>query len=127
MFYDRQGYRRRVSDATLRARRPALLKTLKDNYWHKACGTQQKLVVIRTLMNRLQNRTVDTLGYKYPYQTWWLVTRVHYGIKWLFYKQRIRTVVRLQVFIATDRRVHDIKDEVMANAELFSNPLACLC
>ena len=31
---------------------PALLKTLKDNYWHKACGTQQKLVVIRTLMNR---------------------------------------------------------------------------
>ena len=31
---------------------PALLKTLKDNYWHRAIGTQQKLVVIRTLMNR---------------------------------------------------------------------------
>ena len=27
---------------------PGLLKTLKDNYWHRSIGTQQKLVVIRT-------------------------------------------------------------------------------
>ena len=31
---------------------PGLLKTIKDNYWHRACGTQQKLVVVRTLINR---------------------------------------------------------------------------
>ena len=31
---------------------PALLATLKKNYWHKSIGTQQKLVVIKTLMNR---------------------------------------------------------------------------
>ena len=31
---------------------PGLLNTLKKNYWHKAKGTQQKLTVIRTLMNR---------------------------------------------------------------------------
>ena len=31
---------------------PGLLKVLKDNYWHRSIGTQQKLVVIRTLMNR---------------------------------------------------------------------------
>jgi hypothetical protein len=31
---------------------PGLLNVLKENYWHKACGTQQKLVVIKTLMNR---------------------------------------------------------------------------
>ena len=31
---------------------PGLLETLKKNYWHKSCGTQQKIVVIQTLMNR---------------------------------------------------------------------------
>ena len=31
---------------------PALLNVLKKNYWHRSIGTQQKLVVIRTLMNR---------------------------------------------------------------------------
>ena len=31
---------------------PGLLNTLKENYWHRAIGTHQKLVVIRTLMNR---------------------------------------------------------------------------
>jgi len=31
---------------------PGLLKVLNDNYWHRSIGTQQKLVVIRTLMNR---------------------------------------------------------------------------
>ena len=31
---------------------PGLLKTLKDNYWHEAIGTQQKVTVIRTLMSR---------------------------------------------------------------------------
>ena len=31
---------------------PGLLYTLKKNYWHRSCGTQQKLTVIQTLMNR---------------------------------------------------------------------------
>ena len=31
---------------------PGLLKIIRDNYWHHACGTQQKLVVVRTLINR---------------------------------------------------------------------------
>ena len=31
---------------------PGLLNTLKENYWHRAIGTHQKLVVVRTLMNR---------------------------------------------------------------------------
>ena len=32
---------------------PGLLHTLKKNYWHKSIGTHQKVVVIRTLMNRM--------------------------------------------------------------------------
>ena len=31
---------------------PGLLATLKKNYWHRSIGTRQKLIVIRTLMNR---------------------------------------------------------------------------
>ena len=31
---------------------PGLLNVLKKNYWHRSMGTQQKLTVIRTLMNR---------------------------------------------------------------------------
>jgi hypothetical protein len=34
------------------AKAPALLHTLKENYWHRSCGTHQKVVVIQTLMNR---------------------------------------------------------------------------
>ena len=33
---------------------PALLKTLKDNYWHKATGTEYKIKKIQTLMNRYE-------------------------------------------------------------------------
>ena len=33
---------------------PGLLNTLKENYWHKAIGTDQKVVVIQTLMNRYE-------------------------------------------------------------------------
>ena len=31
---------------------PGLLETLKKNYWHKSCGTDQRLTVIQILMNR---------------------------------------------------------------------------
>ena len=31
---------------------PGLLNVLKENYWHRSIGTQQKIVVIQTLMNR---------------------------------------------------------------------------
>ena len=31
---------------------PGLLNVLKENYWHRSIGTQQKVVVIQTLMNR---------------------------------------------------------------------------
>ena len=31
---------------------PGLLHTIKENYWHRSCGTKQKLTVVQTLMNR---------------------------------------------------------------------------
>ena len=31
---------------------PQLLETIKRNYWHNTTGTQQKFVIVRTMMNR---------------------------------------------------------------------------
>ena len=70
---------------------PALLKTLKDNYWHKACGTQQKLVVIRTLMNRYRIEQWIPWGTSIRTKLGgWLLDCIMASSGW-FYKQRIRT------------------------------------
>jgi len=102
---------------------PGLLHTLKKNYWHKACGTHQKLVVIRTLMNRynvLQWSAWNTairvkLG-------GWLLDCILESSGW-FYKLPIRTGKKTTLYVVPTPEFLDIKDEVMANAELFS-PLA---
>ena len=39
---------------------PGLLYTLKKNYWHESAGTQQKVTVIRTLMQRYDIEHWDT-------------------------------------------------------------------
>jgi len=49
---------------------PGLLNTLKKNYFHRSIGTHQKLVVIRTLMNRYD---VD------KWSSWNNVTRIKLG------------------------------------------------
>ena len=102
---------------------PGLLHTLKKNYWHRAIGTQQKLVVIRTLMNRYQ---------VVPWETWSTATRVKLG-GWLldcimessgwFYKLSIREGRKTTLYVVPTPEFIDIKDEVMNHAELFS-PLA---
>jgi len=102
---------------------PGLLNVLKKNYWHRSIGTQQKVVVIQTLMNRYG---ID------PWSTWGRANRVKLGA-WLldcimqtsgwFYKdmrqegrRRVNYVVPTPEFIA-------IKDQVMKESELFA-PLA---
>jgi DNA-directed RNA polymerase len=102
---------------------PGLLNILKKNYWHKSIGTQQKLVVIRTLMNRYEvkqwttwNRTIRIkLGA-------WLLDCIVESSQW-FMKQSIRQGRKTSVFVVPTPEFMDIKDEVMANAELFA-PLA---
>ena len=49
---------------------PGLLKVLKDNYWHRSIGTQQKVTVIQTLMNRHE---ID------PWKTWGQAIRIKLG------------------------------------------------
>ena len=102
---------------------PALLQTLKNNYWHKSKGTQQKLVSIQTLMNKS-----DVANW----QPWsrsirvklggWLLDCIMESSGW-FYRQPIREGRKTTVYVLPSPEFLDIKDEVMDNAELFS-PLA---
>ncbi len=102
---------------------PGLLHTLKKNYWHRACGTQQKLTVIRTLMNRYNVKQWI------PWSTsirvklgGWLLDCIMQSSGW-FYKMSIRQGRKTIIYVLPTPEFLDIKDEVMSNAELFS-PLA---
>ena len=105
------------------AKAPGLLETLKKNYWHKSIGTQQKLTVIRTLMNRYNIE---------KWQAWGRDNRVKLG-GWLLdcicnVSGWFETLVvqernkRVQYVVPTAKFM-DLKDALMRDAELFS-PLA---
>ena len=99
---------------------PGLLQFLKKEYWHKASGTQQKFVNIR--------RSMNAKGIKWD--TWDNPTRVKLG-NWLlgcvmkasswFETQLVRIGRKTETHVVPTAEFMDIKDEVMANAELFSS------
>ena len=102
---------------------PGLLNTLKKNYWHKACGTHQKIVVIRTLMNRYEVKQWVTWSRSIRIKLGtWLLECIMIASNW-FERVHIRQGKRNEIYILPTAEFMDIKDEVMANAELFS-PLA---
>jgi len=103
---------------------PGLLKIIKDNYWHHACGTHQKLVVVQTLINRSDVE---------PWKTWgqdvrvklgnWLLSCVMEASGW-FTRDMVQEGKRQRVnYIIPTPEFLKIKDEIMAQAELFS-PIA---
>ena len=102
---------------------PGLLNVLKKNYWHRAIGTQQKLVVIRTLMNRYEVKQWSTWNTSLRIKLGaWLLDCIMGSSGW-FMKQTIRQGRKTSIFVVPTPEFMDIKDDVMANAELFS-PLA---
>ena len=102
---------------------PGLLNTLKKNYWHRAIGTHQKLVVIRTLMNRYDVKQWKSWNQSVRVKLGaWLLDCIMESSGW-FYKQSIREGRKTTIFVVPTPEFMDIKDEVMATAELFS-PLA---
>ena len=102
---------------------PGLLNTLKKNYWHKSCGTEQKLTVIQTLMNRSDIQ---------QWQSWGRANRIKLGA-WLldciietsqwFTKDLRREGKRTVTYVVPTPEFISIKDKVMSDAELFA-PLA---
>ena len=102
---------------------PGLLHVLQKNYWHKSCGTAQKVTIIKTLMKR----------YEVPHwQPWGCVNRVKLGgwlldciceaSNWFMVDMRQEGRKRYNYIVPTPEFMA-IKDEVMAQAELFS-PIA---
>lgn len=101
---------------------PGLLAVLKQNYWHSSCGSHQKLVVMRTLMNRAD----------ISWQSWGSINRVKIGT-WLlscimqvsgwFEKDRRREGNKWVNYVVPTPEYLSIKDQVMGTAELFA-PLA---
>lgn len=102
---------------------PALLTTLKKNYWHKSIGTQQKLVVIKTLMNRYKVATWTPWGNSIRVKLGgWLLDCIMETSGW-FSQEKIREGHKTVTYVLPTAEFLDIKDEVMATAELFA-PLA---
>jgi DNA-directed RNA polymerase len=99
---------------------PGLLNVLKKNYWHQSSGTAQKLVSIKTLMNRCDVK---------PWSNWgsanrvrlgtWLLDCIIRGTGW-FQKVTITEGKKTPNVILPTPEFLAIKDEVLANAELFS-------
>jgi len=102
---------------------PGLLNVLKKNYWHRSIGTDQKVVVIQTLMNRYDVE---------PWSKWGQANRVKLGA-WLldcimqtsqwFYKEPIREGRKTVNYVFPTPEFLEIKDRVMKESELFA-PLA---
>ena len=99
---------------------PGLLHTLRQNYWHRSMGTHQKVVVIRTLMNRLDVQ---------HWQCWGRANRIRLGT-WLldcicnasgwFDREMKQQGRKRETYIVPTKVFMDQKDQIMGTAELFS-------
>ena len=102
---------------------PGLLHTLKENYWHRSIGTQQKIVVIRTLMNRYEVKQWDAWGRANRIKLGgWLLDCIMQSSGW-FTKDMQREGRKTVQYVVPTPEFLEIKDAVMRDAELFS-PLA---
>jgi DNA-directed RNA polymerase len=102
---------------------PGLLHTLKENYWHRSIGTQQKIDVIRTLMNRYDVKQWDAWGRSNRVKLGgWLLDCIMQSSNWFETNMQQEGRKRVQYIIPTPEFL-EIKDAVMRDAELFS-PLA---
>tara|TARA_R100001082_G_scaffold2197_1_gene1961 strand:+ start:257 stop:2590 length:2334 start_codon:yes stop_codon:yes gene_type:complete len=99
---------------------PALLQTLKDNYWHKSTGTDYKVKKIQTLMNRYKVA---------PWEAWGRVRCVHIG-GWLldcfieesgwFEKQIKREGRETHPYVVPTPEYLATKDQLLTDAEVFA-------
>jgi DNA-directed RNA polymerase len=102
---------------------PGLLHKLKENYWHKSIGTHQKVVVIRTLMNRCDVPHWKAWGRHVRVRLGgWLLDCICESSQWFMTDVRQEGRKRQNYIVPTPEFL-EIKDQVMATAELFS-PIA---
>ena len=99
---------------------PALLQTLKKNYWHNSCGTQQKIVVIQTLMNRYGIEKWDSWGDSNRAKLGaWLLECIMDVSGWFYREMKLEGRKRVN-YIEPTAEFIKVKDQVMADSELFA-------
>ena len=102
---------------------PGLLKVIRDNYWHHACGTQQRLTVAQTLINRSDVTPWKTWGAEIRVRLGtWLLNCVMEASGWFTTHMKQEGRKRMNYIIPTPEFL-TIKDQLMEQAELFS-PIA---
>lgn len=102
---------------------PGLLHTLQKNYWHKSCGTDQKVTIIKTLMKRYDVDIWKPWGAANRVRLGgWLLECICQASGWFTLETRQKGHKRVNYVVPTPQFMA-IKDEVMDTAELFS-PLA---
>tara|TARA_B100000035_G_scaffold109851_1_gene93244 strand:+ start:164 stop:2500 length:2337 start_codon:yes stop_codon:yes gene_type:complete len=102
---------------------PGLLNTIKKNYWHNTTGTHQKFVVVRTLIQRYD--VPQWTSWHRPNRVklgGWLLDCIMESSSWFIVETR-REGRKTENYVVPTPEFLSIKDEVMANAELFS-PIA---
>ena len=105
------------------AKVPGLLHVLQENYWHRSCGTEQKVTIIRTLMNRYDVPHWKAWGRSNRVKLGgWLLDCVCRASGWFTVEMRQEGKKR-QNYVVPTPEFMVIKDQVMATAELFS-PIA---
>ena len=103
---------------------PGLLNTIKKNYWHNTTGTQQKFVIVRTMMNRYD----DVLQWVSWPRTMrvklgcWLLDCICKTSGWFVPHWSYTSGKKRQVIIPTPEFAA-VKDDIISKAELFS-PIA---
>jgi len=102
---------------------PGLLNTLKKNYWHESAGTQQKVTVIRTLMQRYDVEHWDTWPRAVRVKLGgWLLDCIMKTSGW-FTKYPDRRGKKVYNVVLPTPEFLEIKEKVTKESELFA-PLA---
>ena len=99
---------------------PALLKRLKENYWHDSKGTEQRLTAIQTVINRYDIEKWKSWGVATNIKVGnWFLDIICITTKW-FTKETIhRRRSKETIIVYTEEFVKN-KEEIVRIAELFS-------
>ena len=100
-------------------RAPGLLHVLKKNYWHKACGTQQKLTDVQIMMNRADIKWTNwpsTIRIKLGN---FMVDCVLSACNW-FEPLAIRQGNKTPLYLVPTATFADNMDKILARAKFFS-------
>ena len=99
---------------------PGLLHTLKENYWHRSMGTHQKVVVIRTLMNRYDVEHWKCWGRANRIRLGtWLLDCICQASGW-FDREMRQPGGKRETYLVPTKAFEDQKEQIMGTAELFS-------